>query len=43
MDKILVSCCYTCKNYDGTKCNRLNIEPDVDRMQQIIKTELIDD
>lgn len=30
MDKILVSCCYTCKNYDGTKCNRLNIEPDED-------------
>ena len=30
MDKILVSCCYTCKNYDGTKCNRLNIKPDED-------------
>lgn len=27
MDKILDNCCYTCKHYDGTKCNILNIEP----------------
>lgn len=26
--KILDLCCYTCKNYDGTNCNTLNIEPD---------------